>query len=47
MLYVLSAMPVPFGYMFYDNTEIDSESCEECRGCEVDLEFTVPDRPTR
>ena len=24
----LSPMTVPFGYMFYDNTEIDSESCE-------------------
>ena len=24
----LSTMPVPFGYMFYDKTEIDSESCE-------------------
>ena len=24
----LSLMPVPFGYMFYDKTEIDSESCE-------------------
>ena len=21
-------MPVPFGYMFYDKTEIDSEACE-------------------
>ena len=24
----LSPMPVPFGYMFYDNTEIDAESSE-------------------
>ena len=24
----LSPMPVPFGYMFYDKTEIDSESNE-------------------
>ena len=24
----LSPMPTPFGYMFYDKTEIDSESCE-------------------
>ena len=24
----LSTMPTPFGYMFYDKTEIDSESCE-------------------
>ena len=24
----LSPMTVPFGYMFYDKTEIDSESCE-------------------
>ena len=24
----LSTMPTPFGYMFYDKTEIDSEACE-------------------
>ena len=24
----LSTMPAPFGYMFYDKTEIDSEACE-------------------
>ena len=24
----LSPMPTPFGYMFYDKTEIDSEACE-------------------
>ena len=24
----LSPMTVPFGYMFYDKTEIDSEACE-------------------
>ena len=24
----LSLMPVPFGYMNYEKTEIDSESCE-------------------
>ena len=36
----LSPMPVPFGYMNYEKTEIDSESCEVTvskspRGCFV------------
>ena len=31
----LSPMPVPFGYMFYDNTEIDAEASEVTVACNM------------
>ena len=36
----LSPMPVPFGYMSYDKTEIDSEACEVTVFSRNRLEFS-------
>ena len=33
----LSLMPVPFGYMNYETTEIDSEASEVCTLCNITL----------